>query len=229
MTTVSGAMSYSLDVAADSAFSSLVQAYKPLKRRLRCHELCVMNLTPGTLYYYRVRAVARRDQRQLEYRSSIDPSTAAQAFTLSRNYPNPFNPEHDRVPGSGAITCAAERVRYSRKAVKTLVGFRLPRFRRHPLLVLWDGNRQLGHGVASGVYFYRMDATGCRGRRAGSIENDCWSGRCIRVDRSLRGTVIARRALCDESNPVYRADQIARSWVPLMSGVPQSGTSSASQ
>ncbi len=164
-TTVSGAMSYSLDVAADSAFSSLVQAYNHLNVDYDVTSYAVMNLTPGTLYYYRVRAVGTggtSGNSNIAAASTLP--TAAQAFTLSRNYPNPFNPGtriEFQVPEQSRVQLSVFDI--LGRPVKTLVDAVFPASVGTPYFVLWDGTDNSGTGVASGVYFYRMDATGVSG------------------------------------------------------------------
>jgi hypothetical protein len=49
------------------------------------------------------------------------------------------------------------------RPVKTLVDAVFPASVGTPYFVLWDGTDNSGTGVASGVYFYRMDATGVSG------------------------------------------------------------------
>jgi hypothetical protein len=164
-TTVSGAMSYSLDVAADIAFSSLVPAYDNLKVDYDVTSYAVKNLTPGTSYYYRVRAVGTggtSGNSNIIAASTIPPP--AKEFTLSRNYPNPFNPGtriEFQVPEQSRVSLRVFDV--LGRPVKTLVDQIFPASGSTPYFVLWDGTDHSGTGVASGVYFYRMDATGLSG------------------------------------------------------------------
>jgi serine protease AprX len=164
-TTVSGAMSYGLDVAADSAFSSLVQAYTNLKVDYDVTRYAVKNLTAGTSYYYRVRAIGTggtSGNSNIIAASTIPPP--AKEFTLSRNYPNPFNPGtriEFQVPEQSRVKLSVFDI--LGRPVKTLVDAVFPASGGTPYFVLWDGTDNSGAGVASGVYFYRMDATGVSG------------------------------------------------------------------
>jgi subtilisin family serine protease len=79
-----------------------------------------------------------------------------QRTVLHHNYPNPFNPittiSYD-LAASEVVTLAIFDVRGRR--VLTLVSGRQPAGRYQ---VEWDGRDSNGHGVASGVYFYRFVA-----------------------------------------------------------------------
>ncbi len=164
-TTVSGAMSYGLDVAADSAFSSLVQPYNNLTVDYDVTSYAVKNLTAGTSYYYRVRAIGTggtSGNSNIAAASTIP--APAKEFTLSRNYPNPFNPGtriEFQVPEQSRVSLRVFDV--LGRPVKTLVDQIFPASGGTPYFVLWDGTDNSGRGVASGVYFYRMDATGVSG------------------------------------------------------------------
>ena len=80
------------------------------------------------------------------------------AFTLSQNQPNPFNP-------STTISFSLNRRAVARLSiydvngarVSTLVDRELPAGSHQ---VAWDGTDARGAHVASGVYFYRLDAGG---------------------------------------------------------------------
>jgi hypothetical protein len=49
------------------------------------------------------------------------------------------------------------------RQVKTLVDGIFPASQGPPYFVVWDGTDASGANVASGVYFYRMNATGVSG------------------------------------------------------------------
>lgn len=80
------------------------------------------------------------------------------SFDLSQNHPNPFNPRTtvsfslDR-PGLAALNVYDARG----KLVKVLVNENLAAGAHE---VTWSGDDQSGRPVASGVYFYRLDADG---------------------------------------------------------------------
>ncbi len=84
-------------------------------------------------------------------------------FELAQNYPNPFNPSTTisfSVARSSDVTLSIFDVRGS--LVSTLV-----RGRREPGVhrIGWDGTDNRGTRVASGVYFYRLDAGSFRATR----------------------------------------------------------------
>jgi hypothetical protein len=76
---------------------------------------------------------------------------------LAQNYPNPFNPETGirySLPHNSNVTLA----------VFDLTGRRVVTLESGPktagqYLVRWDGRNSKGNRVASGVYFYRLEAT----------------------------------------------------------------------
>jgi len=81
-----------------------------------------------------------------------------ETFTLSQNYPNPFNP-------GTSITFQMNRRAHARlfiydvngARVRTLVDGELPAGAHS---VAWNGTDARGQTVASGVYYYRLDAGG---------------------------------------------------------------------
>ncbi len=78
------------------------------------------------------------------------------AFSLSQNYPNPFNPVTTidySISGKTDVDLVIFDV--SGRRVRTLV-----REKQLPggYSVVWDGRNDGGRPVASGIYFYRLDA-----------------------------------------------------------------------
>ena len=76
-------------------------------------------------------------------------------FSLSPNYPNPFNPNTTIeyfLPMSGKVILRVFNV-MGQEVVTLTDGFRKPGSYR----VFWDGRNSGGNAVASGVYFYRLD------------------------------------------------------------------------
>jgi hypothetical protein len=77
-------------------------------------------------------------------------------YALAQNYPNPFNPETTigyelpEVAHVHLIICDL-----SGRTIRTLV-----RAYRQPgrYVVVWDGKDEVGRAVASGIYFYRLEA-----------------------------------------------------------------------
>jgi hypothetical protein len=87
-----------------------------------------------------------------------DPALPA-SFALHRNVPNPFNPTtvipYDVPAGGGQVTLTIYDV--TGRVVRTLLDTHVGEGRRS---VTWDGRDHRGRAVASGVYFYRLEASG---------------------------------------------------------------------
>jgi len=82
--------------------------------------------------------------------------TASEAFSLSDNYPNPFNPE-TRI---GYTLAKASHVKLEifnilGQRIKTIVDEDQTVGKKE---ITWDGRNEQGEQVASGVYFYRLQA-----------------------------------------------------------------------
>jgi len=77
-------------------------------------------------------------------------------FALHQNYPNPFNP-NTRIDFDLPKACEVELIVYNilGQKVVTLVDRELDPGFHH---IDWDGSRDDGGQVASGVYFYRLRA-----------------------------------------------------------------------
>jgi hypothetical protein len=80
------------------------------------------------------------------------------AYALRQNFPNPFNPEttisYD-LADAGRVELSIYNV--MGQQVKQLVTEEQPAGRYR---VVWDGSDAVGRGVASGIYFYRLNASG---------------------------------------------------------------------
>ena len=87
-------------------------------------------------------------------------------FTLMQNYPNPFNPSTTiryELPVLSKVTITIYNVLGQK--VRTLVdGVQ----NAGPQFQVWNSKSDLGSSVASGVYFYRIEATGLSGK-AGAL------------------------------------------------------------
>jgi hypothetical protein len=86
--------------------------------------------------------------------------TVPETFSLEQNYPNPFNPTTTirfSVPVSSFITVAVYNVLGQR--VKTLTSETRD---KGTFELLWDGTDDANKPVASGMYFYRLEAEGTR-------------------------------------------------------------------
>jgi hypothetical protein len=78
--------------------------------------------------------------------------------TLAQNYPNPFNPATTiafALAETGPVSISIFDVRGS--MVRRLVDGRFPAGTHH---TTWDGRRDDGTAAASGIYYYRMTASG---------------------------------------------------------------------
>ena len=92
---------------------------------------------------------------------------APSAFTLSQNYPNPFNPS-TRI----TFTLAAQSNVTLR--VFNVLGQEIATLQSGAMTAgthdaIWSGKDNAGRSVASGVYFYRLNATSINGQTFNSI------------------------------------------------------------
>ncbi|HTS00093.1 MAG TPA: S8 family serine peptidase [Bacteroidota bacterium] len=163
---VTGASGYTYDVAADTAFAAGLPAFVNRRVDFDVTSAAITGLTPATKYFYRVRAIGTGGTSG--YSNTVSVSTIRPvpvAFTLSRNYPNPFNPStriEFEVPEQSRVTITVFDVMGRR--VRTLINASLPASGTVPYFVVWDGTNDAGVRMGSGAYFYRMQATGISGR-----------------------------------------------------------------
>lgn len=90
------------------------------------------------------------------------PTTLPGGFVLDQNFPNPFNPETTiryQLPFEGRVTLAVYDLA-GRLVAKLEQGVCSAGEHR----VKWQGRDQIGRMVASGVYFYRLQAAGREGQ-----------------------------------------------------------------
>jgi flagellar hook assembly protein FlgD len=83
--------------------------------------------------------------------------------SLSQNYPNPFNPATEikfAVAGPGRVVLRIYDI--VGRPVRTLLDDTKERGYH---AVVWDGRDDSGRPVASGVYFYSIQAPGCEERK----------------------------------------------------------------
>ncbi|UCE01914.1 MAG: NF038122 family metalloprotease [Candidatus Latescibacterota bacterium] len=116
---------------------------------------------PGP-YHYIVTAVDFSGNESVFTTAQTQPTDAtprsAQTLVLHQNHPNPFNP-------ATTLRFALPRAGAARLEVVDASGRRVRVFSWDALAVgdhtvVWDGRDQQGHGVASGVYLYRLQADG---------------------------------------------------------------------
>ncbi len=108
---------------------------------------------PGVTYRYRV-TILEDGATAASFETTV--TTPAVLFSLQQNHPNPFNPSTTIAYGvaeAGRVRLAIYDV--SGRLVRTLVNTRLPAGR---YTETWDGRDATGHRVASGIYFYRLQA-----------------------------------------------------------------------
>jgi hypothetical protein len=89
----------------------------------------------------------------------IDGEVMVERLTVQGNFPNPFNPittiAYD-LPSSAIVTLSVHNL--TGQCVRTLVDAAAVGPGHHQ--VVWDGRADDGGRVASGVYFYRLEADG---------------------------------------------------------------------
>jgi len=111
------------------------------------------SVRPSSTYFYKLEVMLGREAREefgpVEF-------TYIAAFALRQNVPNPFNPA-TRISFTIPEACHARLAIYdvSGREVKALVNRLL---RADHYQVVWDGTNNRGARVASGIYFYRLEA-----------------------------------------------------------------------
>ncbi|MCH7549518.1 MAG: T9SS type A sorting domain-containing protein, partial [Candidatus Krumholzibacteriota bacterium] len=111
---------------------------------------------PGGSYTYRIGAV--REDGSESYSSTATASVAVPALSLSQNHPNPFNPStiiEYALPQTAPVLLTIHDVRG--RLVRRLVNETIAVGNRS---VEWDGRDERGNSVSTGVYFYRLVASG---------------------------------------------------------------------
>jgi hypothetical protein len=92
----------------------------------------------------------------LDWVEEISTEQLPEEFSLSQNYPNPFNP-------TTVIEFTVPSLSHISLVVYNLLGQEVTTLIDQPMSIgwyraSWDGLDENGHPVASGVYFYRMEA-----------------------------------------------------------------------
>ena len=99
--------------------------------------------------------------QQISFQSSVtgvtkQGSAIPKQFAVSQNYPNPFNPStiiNYALPRSSLVTIKIYNV--LGQEIRTLVNSEL---QAGNYSVHWNGDNNIGHSVASGIYIYRVVA-----------------------------------------------------------------------
>ncbi|MBT8400970.1 MAG: PKD domain-containing protein, partial [Rhodothermia bacterium] len=88
----------------------------------------------------------------------VSPPDIPERFSLDQNYPNPFNPETTiQFTLEGPTTVRLVVFDVSGRVVRTLIDG--SRMASGPHRVSWDARDGSGNPLASGTYFYRLDAS----------------------------------------------------------------------
>jgi len=85
-------------------------------------------------------------------------STIPKTFALKQNYPNPFNPVTTikyQIPAESRVVLSVYNILGQR--IKTILNDVQP---AGYYTVQWNGRDETGNQVASGIYFYRIQADG---------------------------------------------------------------------
>lgn len=98
-----------------------------------------------------------QDANSVSTPGSVEVRSVPSRFALRQNFPNPFNPEttisYDLADGGlvelSIYNITGQRVRQLVSDVQDPGRYR----------VVWDGSDEIGRGVASGVYFYRLNTS----------------------------------------------------------------------
>ena len=140
----SSAISYEIQISADSLFSRILFDYKNIQNT----SFTVDSLNYSCKYYWRVKTVSSNGE-YISQSWNFTTISLPSKFELYQNYPNPFNPatkiKYD-LPESGHVTLIVYDV-LGRK-VATLVNEEKP---AGSYEVEFNGN-----ALASGIYFYRI-------------------------------------------------------------------------
>ncbi|MDP3150187.1 MAG: T9SS type A sorting domain-containing protein [Ignavibacteria bacterium] len=126
----------------------------------------VSNLTKGTKYFWRVRAIGKDGSisgySQPESFVPSQPTDVTpenvipQTFELTQNYPNPFNPTtmiKYAIPQNAVVTLSIYNMLGQK--IKTLVS---EQKNAGTYSVQWNGDNEFGQKVSSGAYIYRINA-----------------------------------------------------------------------
>jgi hypothetical protein len=139
--------------AAGEAYRRITEAPLPARGVGANYTFTDASVRPAITYFYKLEVVLRRDAREefgpVEF-------IYLTTFSLRQNAPNPFNPA-TRIAFTIPETCHVKLVVYdvAGREVRALLNRRLPADRYE---VMWDGKNNRGASVASGIYFYRIDA-----------------------------------------------------------------------
>ncbi|MBL7961524.1 T9SS type A sorting domain-containing protein, partial [bacterium] len=127
----------------------LVDRDRATKIDLKTEQKLIMSVSANEAHHYRLLVGTK------QYIESTELLTIPASFYLTQNYPNPFNPTTTikyGLPQSARVqlivyNALGQRVRTLVNSEQTAASYN----------VLWDGRNDYGIGVASGMYFYRLE------------------------------------------------------------------------
>ncbi|MCP4583610.1 MAG: T9SS type A sorting domain-containing protein [candidate division Zixibacteria bacterium] len=132
------------------------------------HNFVIAGLNPGQVYYIAIKtiddydnysAISNVDSAEAKPFSSndiADSRALPEMFDLSQNYPNPFNPTTNiefALPKESNV----ELIVYDSRGRK-VASLANERFPAGYHTIKWDGQQADGRTIASGIYFYRIQA-----------------------------------------------------------------------
>ncbi len=130
----------------------------------------VLNESPGVLYLRPTYALTTDDRYTFNptILVSVPESEVPNAYELYQNYPNPFNPSTTIKYQLAAQSKVTIRVfNLLGQEVKTLIDG-VEASGAHQLQ--WDGKNNFGSGVATGVYFYRIETNSVAAARSSFVQ-----------------------------------------------------------
>jgi hypothetical protein len=111
----------------------------------------------GKTFWYKIEEVSHDGQSQFLGPIAVEAAMPLpEQFSVSRNYPNPFNPEttvHYELPEDASVSVRVFDL--MGREVKTLTDGHVSAGRYD---AKWDGTNQFGNAVSSGMYFIRVQA-----------------------------------------------------------------------
>ena len=154
---LTGVNSYQLQI------DTVVSFPNPIKDLSVTAETCRVNDLPsGISLWWRVRGnypcggVWSKIYEYTDVNDGVQQTNLPDNFSLSHNYPNPFNPE-TQIEYALSRNCQVKLIVFNilGQKVKTLVDeFQTVGYKT----THWDGKDEAGKEVASGVYFYKLKA-----------------------------------------------------------------------
>lgn len=142
----------------DLSVGNLIPAGEGALVRLRARgtDLASIRIKEAMLFDKEAMKLAVQISNQLDVEVAKETESRPQAFSLSQNYPNPFNPQTSMryaLPQDAHVRLTVYNV-LGQKVAKLVDEHQQPGYKT----VSWDGKDEKGNPLASGVYFYRLEA-----------------------------------------------------------------------